>query len=111
MNFKFREYYPRIGRFLSVDPLAHNYPWNSTYAFAENDVIRSIDLVGLEKYIHIFAINGPAGDPNSTQLRLLSNTKLQKSGPMGDRHLYIYHNMASGSIEEYYKDEIWNPPF
>ena len=34
-------------RFLSVDPLAKSYPWNSTYAFAENDVIRSIDLDGL----------------------------------------------------------------
>jgi hypothetical protein len=27
----------------------HEYPWNSTYAFAENDVIRCIDLDGLEK--------------------------------------------------------------
>lgn len=38
-------------KFLSVDPLTKNYPWNSTYAFAENDVIRSIDLDGLEKFI------------------------------------------------------------
>lgn len=41
----------QMARFLSVDPLAKSYPWNSTYAFAENDVIRSIDLDGLEKYI------------------------------------------------------------
>lgn len=41
---------PRIGKFLSVDPLASEYPWNSPYAFAENDVIRSIDLEGAEKY-------------------------------------------------------------
>jgi hypothetical protein len=41
----------QITRFLSVDPLAKSYPWNSTYAFAENDVIRSIDLDGLEKLI------------------------------------------------------------
>jgi hypothetical protein len=34
-----------------VDPLYKSYPWNSSYSFAENDVIRSIDLDGLEKYI------------------------------------------------------------
>lgn len=38
-------------KFNSVDPLANDYPWNSTYAFAENDVIRSIDLEGAERYI------------------------------------------------------------
>ena len=41
----------QMARFLSVDPLAKDYPHNSTYAFAENDVIRSIDLEGLEKLI------------------------------------------------------------
>jgi hypothetical protein len=33
---------------LSVDPLAPEYPWNSTYAFAENRVIDGIDLEGAE---------------------------------------------------------------
>jgi RHS repeat-associated protein len=47
-EFKYREYDPRIGRFWSVDPLASSYPWNSTYAFAENRVIDGIDLEGLE---------------------------------------------------------------
>jgi RHS repeat-associated protein len=50
-DFLFRGQDSRIGRFLSVDPLAPQYPWNSPYAFAENDVIRAVDLEGLEKYI------------------------------------------------------------
>ncbi len=50
LNFKFRMYDPRLGRFKSVDPLFKSYPWNSTYAFAENDVIRNLDLEGAEKY-------------------------------------------------------------
>ncbi|MBS1652274.1 MAG: hypothetical protein JSU07_09720 [Bacteroidetes bacterium] len=50
-NFKYRVYDARLGKFLSVDPLSKSYPWNSPYAFAENDVIRAIDLEGLEKYI------------------------------------------------------------
>ena len=48
VSFKYRIHDPRIGRFLSVDPLAPEYPWNSSYAFAENQVISSIDLEGAE---------------------------------------------------------------
>jgi RHS repeat-associated protein len=49
--FEYRMHDARLGRFWSVDPLAVKYPWNSTYAFAENDVIRAIDVEGLEKWI------------------------------------------------------------
>jgi hypothetical protein len=44
-----RIYDPRIGRFLSVDPIASDFSWNSTYAFAENDPINFVDLDGLER--------------------------------------------------------------
>lgn len=54
-DYGFRIYNPALARFLSVDPLTASYPWNSTYAFAENDVIRSVDLDGLEKSIVIFS--------------------------------------------------------
>ncbi|PKP12733.1 MAG: hypothetical protein CVU08_09000 [Bacteroidetes bacterium HGW-Bacteroidetes-3] len=50
LNYKYRMHDPRVGRFFAVDPLANEYPWNSTYAFAENDVIRNLDLEGAEKY-------------------------------------------------------------
>jgi RHS repeat-associated protein len=50
-DYGFRIYDPRVGKFLSVDPLAKSYPWNSPYSYAEGDVIRSMDLDGLEKYI------------------------------------------------------------
>jgi RHS repeat-associated protein len=48
LEFKFRIYDPRLGRFLSVDPISSNYPWNSPYAYAENRPIDGIDLEGLE---------------------------------------------------------------
>lgn len=57
IDFKFRGYDPRTGRFWSVDPLYASYPWNSTYAFAENDVIRSIDLEGKERWISTTKFN------------------------------------------------------
>jgi RHS repeat-associated protein len=46
--FKYRIHDPRLGRFLSVDPLSATYPWNSPYAFAENRVIDGMDLEGRE---------------------------------------------------------------
>jgi len=50
VNFKYRMHDPRIGRFLAVDPLAASYPWNSPYAFSENNVIRFVELEGREIY-------------------------------------------------------------
>lgn len=48
-DYGMRIYDPRLGRFLSVDPLAHSFPWNSPYTFAENDPINFVDLDGAEK--------------------------------------------------------------
>ena len=47
-DYGFRIYNPRIGKFLSVDPLAPDYPHNSPYAFSENRVIDGVELEGLE---------------------------------------------------------------
>lgn len=48
VNYKYRMHDPRIGRFFAVDPLAKQYPWNSTYAFSENRVIDGFELEGRE---------------------------------------------------------------
>jgi RHS repeat-associated protein len=47
-QFKYRNHDPQIGRFLQIDPLASDYVYNSTYAYAENKPINGIDLEGLE---------------------------------------------------------------
>lgn len=39
---------PRIGRFFATDPLTSQYPWNSPYAFSENNVLAFNELEGLE---------------------------------------------------------------
>ncbi|MGH1337903.1 MAG: RHS repeat-associated core domain-containing protein [Aureispira sp.] len=49
-DYGFRLYNPAIAKFLSVAPLSPEYPWNSTYAFAENNSIKFIDLDGLERF-------------------------------------------------------------
>ena len=51
-DYGMRMYDTRVGRFISVDPLFKDYPWNSTYCFAENSPILYIDLDGLEKAVN-----------------------------------------------------------
>lgn len=53
-DYGMRIYDPRIGKFLSVDPLESNYPWFSPYHFAGNTPIQAIDLDGLEEIHYIF---------------------------------------------------------
>jgi RHS repeat-associated protein len=58
-DYGLRIYNPALGRFLSTDPLQKEFAWNSSYAFAENDVIRSTDLDGAEKnFVFYFVVNG-----------------------------------------------------
>ncbi|MCA6421552.1 MAG: hypothetical protein IM568_01895 [Flavobacterium sp.] len=48
LNYTFRMHDPRVGRFLSLDPLSAQYPHNSPFAFSENRVIDGTELEGLE---------------------------------------------------------------
>ncbi len=50
-DYGFRIYNPRLGKFLSVDPLHKNYAWYTPYQFAGNKVIVAVDLDGLEEYV------------------------------------------------------------
>ncbi len=49
-DYGFRMYSPAVARFLSVDPLAPQYPWYTPYQFAGNKPINNIDIDGLEEY-------------------------------------------------------------
>jgi len=61
IEFKYRLYDARLGRFLSSDPLEGSFPWNSPYAFAENKVIENMELEGAETInatTHLFRSGG-----------------------------------------------------
>ncbi len=51
-SFKWRNYDYAIGRFMSVDPLAEEYSYQSPYNFAENRVVDGNELEGLEWSSH-----------------------------------------------------------
>ncbi len=48
ISFKYRIHDPRLGRFLSVDPLSAEYPFYSPYSFSGNRVLDAVELEGLE---------------------------------------------------------------
>ncbi len=73
VNFAFRMHDPRVGRFLSRDPMSKSYPWNSPYAFAENRVIDGIELEGLE-----FWETATVYDPE-TSVYYSEGTKIEKT--------------------------------
>jgi RHS repeat-associated protein len=50
-DYGMRIYDPRLGRFLSIDPLTPKYPWYTPYQFGSNSPISNIDLDGLEGLI------------------------------------------------------------
>jgi len=94
-DYGFRIYDARIAKFLSVDPLTKAYPWNSTYAFAENDVIRAIDLDGLEKQIVI----------QDDRINTKSKLDLPEAGTLGDGVLKI-HYLSHGQVLYTYQTPV-----
>ncbi len=48
ISYEYRMHDPRVGRFLSIDPLAGKYAHQSPYAFSSNRVIDRVEMEGLE---------------------------------------------------------------
>jgi RHS repeat-associated protein len=59
-EYGFRIYDPRLGKFLSVDPLTREYSMFSSYQYAGNRPIVAIDLEGLEPQEHPYMLR-PVG--------------------------------------------------
>jgi RHS repeat-associated protein len=73
-DYGMRIYDPRLGRFLSVDPIAREYPELTPYQFAGNMPIWAVDLDGLEPWkVNTLDggktdFNGPYPDQKSAQI-------------------------------------------
>ncbi|MDW8274659.1 MAG: hypothetical protein RMJ53_10560, partial [Chitinophagales bacterium] len=55
IDFMFRGYNPRLGRFFTVDPLFKKYPQWSSYQFSGNQVTSSKELEGAEPQVDLNA--------------------------------------------------------
>ena len=85
-DYGFRIYDPRIGKFLSVDPLTKSYPWFTPYQFAANKPINSIDLDGLEDFEVTFQDDLESGS-RTTKIRFVKD---------GDVLNIVYSKMQDG---------------
>ena len=92
---------PRLGRFLSVDPLTRKYPYLTPYQFASNTPIWAIDLDGLEKVI--YTLTKANGTWTTSKLELAT------AGSLGNGVLVKWTKpLASGVVETdyFYGDAI-----
>jgi RHS repeat-associated protein len=64
LDYGIRVYDPRLGRFLSKDPLQAKFPFYTPYQFAGNKPIWAVDLDGREDYIYnLVAAKNSDGKP------------------------------------------------
>ena len=105
-DYGMRIYDPRLGRFLSVDPLYKKYPELTPYQFASNTPIQAIDLDGLEKLIYVY--NFSADKITKTKIELtkagpLGNGVLVKSNYNGKNHYYYGGQIPDANITSFKK--------
>ncbi|KAA5532228.1 hypothetical protein F0919_15630 [Taibaiella lutea] len=112
MEFKERGQDTRIGRFLSVDPLAKKYPWNGSYNFAEDRVIDGKDLEGLEYRYSADGTYLGQGSDRSSQLVMLVTSKQVKGKTVTEEHVLTFNYMAVNHEEfQQYASTIYNETY
>ena len=79
-DYGFRIYNPRLGKFLSVDPLTRTYAMLTPYQFASNSPIMAIDIDGLEGEISIAGQGNEASNYGKKDAEVFMNRakKLEK---------------------------------
>ena len=105
-DYGFRIYDPRVGKFLSKDPLFKTYPWFTPYQFAGNSPIWAIDLDGLESKIVIHTNNGPPKVLQETEDNRGVKWRATREGYF--KAFGTHENFTSGQ-EEYTKYKDFSP--
>lgn len=90
--FEFRMHDARVGRFLSLDPLATKYPHNSPYAFSENRVVDGRDLEGAE-YVHYYIFLDQGNN-------LVQKVAVEDFRNMSDAQVRAIHGMSRDEFLE-----------
>ena len=93
-DYGFRIYNPRLGKFLSVDPLTKEYAWYTPYQFAGNKPIAAKDLDGLEEYIVIRWYD------SNEQLSFTSVLKVPNKYQIAGNNGSIYFELSADTPED-----------
>ena len=99
-DYGMRTYDPRLGKFLSVDPLTKDYPWYTPYQFAGNKPIWAVDLDGKEEFTQIDYYNS-CGDLYATKLKVQSSKGMKDDNGKGDKQL-VHHLQIKFKDDETY---------
>jgi RHS repeat-associated protein len=101
-DYGMRIYDPRLGRFLSVDPLQKKYPDLSPYQFTNNSPIAFTDPDGLERIFYKLTYD----QKNGGRPVLTYTGRSDRSPTLGEAFLTIFkHNTKS--IGEMFKKQIY----
>jgi len=92
-DYGMRNYDPRLGKFLSVDPLTKDYPWYTPYQFAGNKPIWASDLDGLEEFFETNYYD-QKGNLYKTVITLASDRGI-KDGNYTVHKSSVYTNLSS----------------
>jgi RHS repeat-associated protein len=95
-DYGMRIYDPRLGRFLSVDPITKSYPELTPYQFASNRPIDGIDMDGLEYItVNILLQDGGAMVQNVTDhTATMSDAQIQENHGMSAEKFYSKHSKS-----------------
>jgi RHS repeat-associated protein len=106
-DYGFRIYDPRIGKFLSQDPLFQSYPWLTPYQFASNSPIWAVDLDGLESKIVILAKDAPP-----MVIERTSENRIQWQATKASYYKAFANNSGWGEGKSLYQSttENWSGP-
>lgn len=95
-DYGFRIYDPRIGRFLSVDPLTQKFPFYTPYQFSGNKPIWALDLDGQEDVY--YTVNIVINGLGQAKLRSITEDETKavhwwnnnQTGKLGNGTLFTY---------------------
>lgn len=92
INYTYRVHDPRLGRFLSIDPLSPKYPQYSPYHFSSNQPIHAKELEGLE------SANDLDGADPGVQYMYKRSTEAGYGGTLLNNH---YYNIFAAERDKY----------
>jgi RHS repeat-associated protein len=96
-DYGMRIYDPRLGKFLSVDPLIPKYPELTPYQFASNNPISGVDLDGLE-WLHYNLTFNNDGSPVLNLVKIDN----QKSGLFSNDNYKLCASISYKGQEYYF---------
>ena len=108
-SFKWRNYDPAIGRFMSIDPIGEKYHWQTNYAFGSNQVVHSRELEGLEaEYDFNYDAEDHTGQDDYTPPAFDGHDRLDVDGVHEEVLVERVVNKEHDEYEEDFFDEFLN---